>query len=71
LKDGGEEGLFLKPFEAVIANVFTDDGAIFLFDEAVVVLLVVPAAGERDALCFTPGFGGVVYKFGAVIAVKP
>jgi hypothetical protein len=32
LTGGGQEGLFLKPFEPVIANVFTDDGAVFLFD---------------------------------------
>jgi hypothetical protein len=70
LAGGGQEGLFLKPFEAVIANVFTDDGAVFLFDETVAVLLAVPAAGEGDALFFTPGFCGVIDKFGAVISVK-
>jgi hypothetical protein len=32
LADGGQEDLFLKAFEPVIANVFTDDGAVFLFD---------------------------------------
>jgi hypothetical protein len=29
LVDGGQYGLFLKPFEPVIANVFTDYGAVF------------------------------------------
>jgi hypothetical protein len=40
--DSGQAGLFLKPFEPVVADIFTDDGAVFLFDETVVVFLVVP-----------------------------
>ena len=35
--------------------------------QTVVVLLVVAAAGEGDALRFAPCFGGVVDKFAAVI----
>jgi hypothetical protein len=42
LADSGQEGLFLRPFEPVIAGVFTDDRAVFLFDEAVVVFFVAP-----------------------------
>jgi hypothetical protein len=41
---GGQEGLFCKALKPVIADVFTDDGAIFLFDKTVVVFLA--AAGE-------------------------
>jgi hypothetical protein len=68
--DGGQEGLFLKALEPVIAGVFTDDGAVFLFDEAVIVFVVVPGTGEGESLIFTPDFGGVVDKFGAVVAVE-
>jgi hypothetical protein len=34
LQTAGQEGLFLKPFEPVIAGVFMNRGAVFLFDEA-------------------------------------
>jgi hypothetical protein len=40
--DGGQEGLFLEPFKPVIARIFADDDAIFLFNETVVIFLVVP-----------------------------
>jgi hypothetical protein len=30
--DGGQEGLFLKALKPVAADVFTDDGTVFLFD---------------------------------------
>ncbi|MDR0374711.1 MAG: hypothetical protein LBH85_03200 [Treponema sp.] len=42
LVDGGQDGLFLKALEPVIARVFTDDGAVFLFDETVVVFVAIP-----------------------------
>jgi hypothetical protein len=41
-----------------------------LFDEAVVILFVVAAAGEGEVVVMAPDFGGVVDKFGAVIAGK-
>jgi hypothetical protein len=41
LAAGGQEGLFLKPFEPVIAGIFTNHSAVFLFNEAVVVFLAV------------------------------
>jgi hypothetical protein len=37
-----KERLFPKPFKAVISRVFPDNRPVFLFDETVVVLLVVP-----------------------------
>jgi len=70
LIDGGQEGLFLDPLKAVIADILADDGAVFLLDEAVVVLLVVAASGKGDAVVFAPDFRGVVDKFRAVIAVE-
>jgi hypothetical protein len=68
--DGGEEGLFLKAREAVVTGIFADDGAIFLFDETVVVFLMVAAAGKGERFIFAPDFGSVIYKFGAVVAVE-
>jgi hypothetical protein len=67
---GGQEGLFLKARKPFIADIFTDDGAVFLFDETVVVFLVVTAVGEGEELLFAPDFSGVVNKLGAVIAVE-
>jgi hypothetical protein len=68
--DGGQEGLFLKAREPVITGVLADHGAVFLFDEAVVVFLVVAAAGEGDKFVFAPDFGGAVDEFTAVVAVE-
>jgi len=62
--------LFFDALKAVIADIFPDDGAVFLLDKAVVVLLVVAASGKGDAGIFAPAFGGVVDKFRAVIAVE-
>jgi len=70
LIDSSEDGLFLDALEAVISNIFTNNGAIFLFDETVVVFFMVPASGKRDAVVFTPGFCVVVDEFRAIIAVK-
>jgi hypothetical protein len=67
---GGREGLFLETCEPIIPHVFTDHGAVFLLDEAVVVFLVVAAAGEGEDFFFAPDFGGVVDKLTAVIAVE-
>jgi hypothetical protein len=33
--------LFLKAFEPIVTHVFTDDGAVFLFDETVIGFVVV------------------------------
>jgi hypothetical protein len=41
-----------------------------LLDKPVVVLFMVAAAGEREAFCSTPRFGGVVDELRAVIAVR-
>jgi hypothetical protein len=68
--DGGQEGLFLKAREPVIADVFADDGAVFLLHETVVVFLVVAAACEGEGFFGAPDFGGVVDKLRAIIAVK-
>ena len=68
--DGGQKRLFFKPFEPVVPGVFTDNRAVLLLYETVVVFLVVAAAGEGDALLFAPRFGGAVDKCGAVVAVK-
>jgi hypothetical protein len=46
--------LLLRSFKAVIADIFTDDGAVFLLDKAVVVFLVVAASGEGDAGILAP-----------------
>jgi hypothetical protein len=67
---GGQEGLFLEACEPVITDIFTDDGAVFLFDEAVVIVLVIAAASEGEALLFAPDFGGVVDKLAAVVTVE-
>jgi hypothetical protein len=63
-----KERLFLKPFKAVIAGIFPDDRPVFLFNETVVVFLVIPLTGERDVFFFAPDFCGVVDKFRAVVA---
>ena len=67
LVDGGQEGLFLKAFKPVVPGVFPDNGTVFLFDEAVVVFLVVSGTGKGDALLFTPDFGGAVDEFATVV----
>jgi hypothetical protein len=67
---GCQERLFFKARKPVRPQVFTDNGAFFLFPEAVVVFLVVTAAGKRDVLIFTPDFGGIVDKFRTVITVE-
>jgi hypothetical protein len=41
LVDDSQEGLFLKPFEPVIAGIFTNHDVIFSFNEADVVFLAV------------------------------
>jgi hypothetical protein len=66
----GQEGLFLKARKPVIAHIFPDDGAVFLFNEAVIVFLMVAAAGEGDLFFGTPEVGGMVDKLRAVIAVE-
>jgi hypothetical protein len=62
--------LFLNALKAVIADILSDHGAIFLLNEAVVVFLVVTASGKRDTVTFAPCLGGVVDKFTAIIAMK-
>ena len=56
---GGQERLFLNATEAAVAEVFPDDRSVFLFDETVVIFLVVTAAGEGDIFLFAPDFGGI------------
>ncbi|MDR2784034.1 MAG: hypothetical protein LBB48_09405, partial [Treponema sp.] len=48
LVDGGREGPFLKHFEPVTPGVFTGNGAVFLFEETIVVFLAVADAGEGE-----------------------
>jgi len=54
---------------AVISYILTDNSAVFLPDEAVVVFLMVAASCKGDAVIFTT-LRGVVDEFRAVIAVK-
>ena len=61
--------MLLKTLQAVIADIFADDGAVFLFDETVVIFMVM-ASGEGDATIFIPGLGVVIDKLRAVIAVE-
>ena len=65
-----QEGLLLEPLKAVIADIFTDDGAVFLLDETVVVFPPVAASGKGDTFTLAPNFRGVVDKFRTVVAVK-
>ena len=62
--------MFIKALKPVIADIFTDNSAVFLLNEAVVVLAVVAASGKGDAVIFAPEFGGIVDKFRAIIAMK-
>jgi hypothetical protein len=41
LVDGSQKCLFLKPLKAAAADVFADDCSVFLFDETVVIFLMV------------------------------
>jgi hypothetical protein len=68
--DRGEEGLFMEPLKSVIANILTDNGAGFLFDETVVGFLAVTASGKRDAVILAPDLRGIVDKFRVIIAGK-
>jgi hypothetical protein len=73
LAGGGQEGLFLKAFEPVIANVFTDNGAVFFVRPGPEVrkqLSFFFRSREREGFFSTPDFGGVVDKFRAAIARK-
>jgi len=54
---------------AVVTNGFADDGVVFLFDEAVVVLAIGATPGEGDAFSFTVAIELVVDKLRAVIGV--
>jgi hypothetical protein len=47
---GGKAGLEDIPLKVVAASILPDNGAVFLFDETVVVFPVVPGAGERDGV---------------------
>ena len=68
--DGIQEGLFFNPLKPVITDIFPDHGTVFLFNETVVIFLVVAASGKRDAIFFTPDFGGIVDKLRTIIAVE-
>jgi hypothetical protein len=56
--------------QVVAADSFTDDTAVFLLDESVVVFVIPAASGEGDAVGFTPGFEALVDELGAVIAIQ-
>jgi hypothetical protein len=63
------EGL---PFKTVVADVLPDDGAVFLFNETVVVFLVVAGAGEGDGTGWVaePVGDDLIDKLAAIIAVE-
>jgi hypothetical protein len=68
--DIGKQGLFLNPLKPVIAHVGADNGAVFLFNEAVVILLLAAASCKGDMVIFTPYFRGIINKFRTIITVK-
>jgi hypothetical protein len=63
LIDCGREGMFLKPFEPAVTDAGTDSRAVFLFNEAVFILIAVPRPGEGDAPVAVPWFGGACFVF--------
>jgi hypothetical protein len=63
--DGGVTGLEGIPLKAVVGGILPDNGAVFLFDETVVVFLVVSRPGKGD------GADGVAEPVGDDMVDKP
>ena len=70
LIDSDQAGMFFNPLKLVIADIITDNSAVFLFHEAVVVFLVATTSGKRHIVFFTQCLGVIVNKFRTVIRVK-
>jgi hypothetical protein len=67
--DGCEGRQFCGGVEAGVADRVPDALEVFLFDETIVIFLVVSGPGKGDAVGTVPGEEGMIYKFGTVIAV--
>jgi len=68
--DLGQEGQFLGPLQAVVADVLADHSTVLLLDEAVVVLVSAAVPRKGDALPCAPRLGRAVHEFRAVVAVE-
>jgi hypothetical protein len=70
--NGGETGLEGIPLKAVVADILPDNGAVFLFDETIVIFLMVPGAGKRDGAdgVAVPASDDMVDKLAAVVAME-
>jgi hypothetical protein len=68
--NGGLESLFLKVGKPVVADLFTDNCSVFLFNETGIVFPVVAAAGKGEGFCGAPDFGGMIDIFGSIVTVE-
>ena len=59
------------PNEAVVPNQLPNDGAVLLLDEALVIGLRHPPAGECDLFAGAIGQHGRVNEFAAIVRIQP